>query len=122
MIASRGLGLVLLLLVAASCGGRSESEKAACYEDARAEAIWRVTNDAYESGRLGTQKEIERQLAERNRPSFFDEDGDILSLDEMDPQQALAWSHWVNFANVQRATRGERREALQEAREDCGLE
>jgi hypothetical protein len=121
MSARRGAALVVLVLLA-SCGGRSESEKAACYEDERAEAIWRVTNEAYESGRLGTKDEIERELAGRNRPSFFDEDGDILPLDQMDPQQALAWSHWVNFANVQRETREERREALQEAREDCDLE
>jgi hypothetical protein len=121
MSARQGLALLVVVLLA-SCGGRSESEKAACYEDERAEAIWRVTNEAYESGRLGTQEEIERELAERNRPSFFDEDGDILPLDEMNPQQALAWSHWVNFANVQRETRDERREALQEAREECGLD
>jgi hypothetical protein len=121
MSASRALALLAVALVA-SCGGRSESEKAACYEDERAEAIWRVTNEAYESGRLGSKDEIERELAERNRPSFFDEDGGILPLDELDPQQRLAWSHWVNFANVQRETRQERREALQEAREDCGLD
>jgi hypothetical protein len=111
-----------LVFVAASCGGKSASEKAACYENERADAIWRVTNDAYESGELGTRETIERELAERNRPSFFDANGGILPLDEMDEQQRLAWSHWVNFADVQRATRDERREAVQEAREECDLD
>jgi hypothetical protein len=122
MTARRPLGVLLVVLVAASCGGKSESERAACYEDARADAIWRVTNDAYEAGRLGSRADVERQLAERNRPSFFDENGAILPLEEMDQQQKLAWSHWVNFANVQRETREERRDALQEAREDCDLD
>ncbi len=117
--AGLGCGVLVLTaaLLAAGCGGKSGSATRTCVLKARADARAAVIIRAFEQGKLGTRKEVERAVAPR--PSFFDPSGRIIPYERQRLSQQLAFDAWANSKRVHEVTGAQEDAALAGLKPDC---
>lgn len=121
MTASRAAAaLATGVFLLSGCDGKSAAEKRQCYDSELDRAFTQITIRAYRRGELGTRSDIEAELAKENRPSFFDGNGNILPIEDMDTQQRVSWGRFVEQSAQE--TRDERHAAVLAARMKCDYE
>ena len=113
--------LVLLLAVAAAlagCGGGDSDAQKLCEANAKNAAETAVVARYYAEGKIGTQAEIEREIAHPDL-RFFDEEGNLLSWNQMSPKAQAVFAKWIGLSHAGDVTHDARFEARDEVDPDC---
>jgi hypothetical protein len=110
--------VLALALAAAGCGGGDSEAERACVANAKNAAEVAVVARFYEEGKLGTQAQIEREIAHPNL-RFFDGAGDLLPYDRMSPRAQIIFTKWVALSRAGDITSDARQEARDNTDPDC---
>jgi hypothetical protein len=113
--------LILALALAAApvgCGGGDSEAKRECEAKAKSAAEAAVVARYYEQGKIGTQAQIEREIA-HPKLRFFDASGDMLPYDELSPRAQVVFSEWVALSRAGDVTSDARAQARDAVEPDC---
>ena len=114
------LSLCGCVLVLSACGTNKQAQEN-CRINAYNAAELRAVSRLYDAGKLGTQKQIERELGVPGRPgsSFFDRSGHLLPYDRLDLDHRVQIVLWLNNGRVARLTYDARKRARARTHPDC---
>ena len=110
--------VLALALAAAGCGGGDSEAERACVANAKNAAEAAVVARFYEQGKLGTQAQIEREIAHPNL-RFFDDSAHLLPYDRMSPKAKIIFTQWIALSRAGDITSDERQEARDNTDPDC---
>ena len=112
---------VAVALALSGCGGTNKRAKERCLRDASNRSDEAVVEKRYEAGKLGTRKQIERELGVPGRPgsSFFDANGHLRPYDSLDLAHKNQLVIWMNTGRVGELTFDARMRARTELKPDC---
>ena len=106
--------LFVSAVTAAGCSGKSDSEVSACRGELVDEANAAVVSQFYAEGRLGTQRQVERQLGKYGK-RFFRPDGSLRPYRGLSPLLKGDFNVWMYSGHAFDVTRAAQKRATAQA-------